>query len=168
MEVALTKGFAAQIDAIDADLGALGWWASVNGANHVYARRGVSGPGNKKLYLHREIARRMYGEIDGLDIDHIDGDTLNCRRSNIRAVKHCENLKNIGGASINSASGILGVRWDKQRARWTAYITLPGMKFKYLGRFMEKEDAISARLAAEVKYWGIQPRRALAHFAARS
>lgn len=83
--------------------------------------------------------------------DHRDGDGLNNRRNNIRACTHAENARNLGLPDHNT-SGILGVRWDSSRGKWYAYITVDYV-MKNLGRFASKEDAISARVAAEALYF---------------
>ena len=53
----------------------------------------------------------------------------------------------------NNASGIIGVGWESRRNRWLAHITVNGKKY-HLGYFEKKDDAIVARLEAELKYFG--------------
>lgn len=52
----------------------------------------------------------------------------------------------------NNTSGKTGVSWDKRRERWVA--TIDFNKPIYLGSFVNIEDAILAREAAEMKYHG--------------
>ena len=52
----------------------------------------------------------------------------------------------------NNKSGICGVCWIKTEMKWMAYIMLKG-KQHTLGRFINKQDAINARKAAEEKYF---------------
>jgi len=53
-----------------------------------------------------------------------------------------------------NTSGITGVTWDTPRGRWKARIHIDSYQEKHLGRFKLKNDAIIARLMAELKYWG--------------
>ena len=51
-----------------------------------------------------------------------------------------------------SKSGVSGVRWDKKRKKWEAYITFKGTGH-FLGYYDKKEDAIKARVEGERKYY---------------
>ncbi|MBC1851202.1 IS630 transposase-related protein [Listeria seeligeri] len=52
----------------------------------------------------------------------------------------------------NNKSGVTGVLFDESRQRWKAQIEFKGKKI-YLGRFINKEDAVRARKEAEEKYF---------------
>lgn len=53
----------------------------------------------------------------------------------------------------NNTSGVTGVHFDKSRNKWMAYITYNNRRI-FLGYFNNKEDAIEARIAAEIEYFG--------------
>ena len=53
----------------------------------------------------------------------------------------------------DNTTGITGVRFDRQRMKWVAYLQTD-KKIKYNKRFDNKEDAIRARLKAEKEYFG--------------
>lgn len=53
----------------------------------------------------------------------------------------------------NSTSGHVGVYLDRKSNKWRAHIRHLG-KLIYLGLFTEKTDALAARQAAEILYWG--------------
>jgi hypothetical protein len=76
------------------------------------------------------------------EIDHIDGDSLNNNRSNLRAATRAQNSQN-RSKQKNNASGIKGVSLDKRRSKWLAQIQSDGTHY-YLGRFDTKEDAAEA------------------------
>jgi hypothetical protein len=84
--------------------------------------------------------------------DHINRDKLDNRRCNLRKCSHHQNTCNQPIRNCNT-SGVVGVYWSSQRKKWQAFI-----KYKYkaisLGRYLEKEDAIRARILAEKKYYG--------------
>ena len=99
-------------------------------------------------YLHRLLTNCP----DDMYVDHINRDTYDNRKSNLRICTNQENNRNKGLYSHNS-SGCTGVVWDKARNKWKAQIVVND-KCIFLGRFDEKEDAITARRLAEIKYFG--------------
>lgn len=94
----------------------------------------------------------MHWLLCGKGYDHIDRNPFNNRKSNLRKAEQSDNAKNIS-IPKNNTSGIIGVCWKKDRAKWKAYIRLND-KQKHLGYFNGKNDAIKARLTAEQKYFG--------------
>ncbi len=109
---------------------------------------------NGKLYLAQRLAYYMYHGVDPLnsDVDHIDRNALNNKISNLRLATRTENARNQKLAKSN-ISGKTGVHWHKTAKRWIAGIKI-NYKYKHLGRFVKKEDAIQARIEAEKKYFG--------------
>ena len=53
----------------------------------------------------------------------------------------------------NNTLGVIGVSWLSSREKWQAHISYKGKQYN-LGSFKNKEDAIRARLMAELKYYG--------------
>lgn len=51
-----------------------------------------------------------------------------------------------------NTSGVTGVKFDKTRQKWYAEIEFKGKKH-YLGRYINKEDAVNARKEAEEKFF---------------
>lgn len=85
--------------------------------------------------------------------DHINRNPLDNRSCNFRRATSLENARN-RSLGKNNTSGFIGVSWDKSCQKWTASIRV-NKKQLYLGNFMNKNDAIKARLSAEQKYFGI-------------
>jgi len=113
-----------------------------------YARTNIWSGGKKSA------APRMHRFILGVTdrkvhIDHINGNKLDNRKSNLRVCSASDNLKN-RGKQRNNTSGYKGVIYDKERSKWRAEICTNG-KRKYLGRYDTVEDAAEAyRKAAEL------------------
>lgn len=119
--IELTRGRVALVDDADFDwLVAMGSWQYINGG---YAAGRIPLPdGNKQFaYMHRVILSAG----DETDVDHVNGDRLDNRRSNLRVCTHFENCAN-RGANSNSRSGIKGVRWQSDKRKWQAIISIGG------------------------------------------
>lgn len=157
LEVPLTCGHAAIVDAEDGWVLQWKWNALVGNNGIVYARRSARAPDGRRkdTRLHRVIVGK---ECDGLCVDHIDGNGLNNRRSNLRIVSILDNSRNISNRSANARSGVLGVTWHKGEKKWQSRIVV-NRKLIYLGCFNTIEEAAIARARAEIRYWGIHPRR---------
>ena len=96
---------------------------------------------SKGIFIHRLIMG--VDETDDV-IDHIDHDTLNNTKRNLRIVSKSENAMN---------RKCDGVTFDKLRNKWQAAIVAYGKKY-FLGRYNTKEEAILARKEGEKKYYG--------------
>ena len=95
---------------------------------------------------------KMHWLILGKYYDHKDRNALNNRKYNLRKATFTQNSANRSITNRNS-SGIIGVGYEKSRKKWYAHIGINNKKIK-LGRFVNKEDAIRARLRAERQYFG--------------
>lgn len=98
--------------------------------------------------FHRIVAHPKPGQR----VDHRNKNRADNRKQNLRCCNFSENNRNRGLYSTNT-SGVAGVSFDKQRKRWVASISYNG-KRKFIGRFYNKEDAIAARLDAEIHLFG--------------
>ncbi len=101
----------------------------------------------KRVRMHRLIANCPKGSI----VDHINHNTLDNRKSNLRICNSKENAKNHKVNSKNK-SGFSGVTYRKDNKKWRATITAD-YKIINLGCFNTKEEAIEARKRAEIKYF---------------
>lgn len=134
--ISLTQGKVAIVD--DADYEELvkhNWYFdgryAVRWAKRHFYRR-------EKIMLHRAILNPN----DDVDIDHINGDTLDNRRENLRICSHAENMHNMKKHADNT-SGYKGVTWDKRTRKWQAQIQVSGRKV-FIGRFSDKVEAAVA------------------------
>lgn len=122
-----------------------------NGKVFSYSRKGKLYNMNghyERIFLHRFILHAPEGMI----VDHIDGNSLNNQKSNLRLCSTSQNNMN-SKLRKSSNSGFRGVTWDTQTNKWRATIT-QNHKMKNLGRFTELKDAILARQQAEKEAFG--------------
>lgn len=85
-----------------------------------------------------------------LEVDHIDGNGLNNRKSNLRMVNRTVNSQNHRLQS-NNTSGVVGVAMHSQSGLWRAYIKNDGKTIS-LGTHSDFNSAVAARKSAEVKF----------------
>ncbi len=147
--VSLTKGYTAIIDASDAPLVDQWNWTAQENNRTVYAfRNDRSDQKQRTVRLHRAIL----GAPDGLEVDHISGDGLDCRRHNLRIVTGAENSRN-RRVYVNNKSGVKGVSWQRDVGKWKAEIRLGG-KRHYLGLFSDIPEAAAAYAKASAALHG--------------
>jgi len=131
-EIRLTKGKVALVDDEDFDAIAEHKWCAVEKFRGCwYAVRGISTPhGVRHIYMHRVIANPPKGMVT----DHINGDGLDNRRSNIRIATKQQNSQNVAPGR-NNRSGFRGVSVTR---RGHIMANCQGV---YLGSFKTVEDA---------------------------
>lgn len=106
--------------------------------------------GNDTDLLHRYIMG--LSNKDGYEVDHINGNTYDNRRVNLRKCRHFENSRNLKLNKRNKLK-IKGVCYDKDRKKYASFISLNG-KTIGLGRYDTAEEAHKAYCEASKKYHG--------------
>lgn len=76
----------------------------------------------------------------GMVVDHIFGDTFDCRKSKMRIVTLSGNNQNRHKLQRNNTSGLRGVCWDKTANRWRATVKI-NSKHVVNKYFKSKEEA---------------------------
>lgn len=147
--VPLTQGLVAVIDAEDVPLVEGRLWAALRRGGKIYAGRSVWSNGTNGCELMHRV---ILDSPKDILVDHVDGDGLNNRRSNLRAASRSQNAMN-SGAHRDNASGYKGVSWLSHRQKWTAWICADGQR-NYLGVFDTPEAAHAAYAAAAQKLHG--------------
>jgi len=144
-EIELTKGHKAIVDDDDFDWVSQFKWISTSNGKRVRAGRWTRNEdGERKfIFLYRSIMEK-HGLMapDRPEIDHINGDSLDDRKSNLRCCTRAENLRNRWGSSM-SHTGVKGVSWNAANRNWNAQIGLDGRKI-HLGTFSTIEEAKKA------------------------
>lgn len=106
------------------------------------------------ILMHREILKHHQLWQEGSEPDHINGCGCDNRKCNLRMATPHENKRN-KKRYRNNTSSITGVSWSNRSQKWRAYISPPKKKKpQHLGWFIHKKDAVAARRAAEIKYFG--------------
>lgn len=146
-KIPLTKGMFAIVDDEDFErINQHRWYYT-----HGYARRDSKISGKRfRIYMHRIII----GSYDGILIDHIDGNSLNNVRSNLRHSTNTENVRSQRKSLKRCKSSIYkGVSFDGWRKLFCARIMVD-RKGKFLGRFSNEKQAALAYNNAAKKYFG--------------
>lgn len=144
----LTKGYIAIIDEDDFErLNQWSWHAFDNGKK-IYGARGFKRRREgicRTIYLHRFILNAP----DGTMVDHINGDTLDCRKANLRLATASQNQANSRRAG---RSGFKGVR-SAGRKSWQVIITVNGLAI-CRGRFKSPDEAARAYDQLAIEHFG--------------
>jgi hypothetical protein len=106
-------------------------------SSHGYLRVKI---GRRVYSVHRVIWKMVTGHEPPSIIDHIDGDPLNNKISNLRGTDRSGNQQN-KRIQINNRSGFKGVSWQSSHKSWQACI-MSGGKSHWLGRYKNIDDAV--------------------------
>jgi len=138
-EIQLSKDMSALVDDADYDyLSLITWHATEKKEGLFYAQS------NRVGLMHRFIMAPMVGHI----VDHIDHNTLNNQKSNLRVCKLSHNAMN---RMTRNKTGFKGV-YSNGRCI-TAQIKVNDKRI-YLGVFKNTKEAASAYNEAATKYYG--------------
>jgi hypothetical protein len=140
--VGLTHGREAIVDHEDLPIiEGITWHSFQDKPERFYARGNVKIDGKWVPWMmHRWIMRPS----DGMQVDHINGNGLDNRRSNLRIVTSQQNAKN-RRMSRHNRVGLKAV--TKDRGRYRSYIRVNGQMI-HLGMFATPEEAHAAYVAA--------------------
>lgn len=125
---------------IDDDMGHLAqfkWYLMPSG----YVIRSLyENKAKRTIRLHREV----FGAQRGQELDHVNRDKLDNRRSNLRLASRQTNCANVPPSRRNG-SGYKGVhrRLDMPHAPWRAAIRIDGA-LRHLGNYASREEAAKA------------------------
>lgn len=145
-EIILTQGKVALVDTIDYDF--LSKWKWCLHGKYAVRNARLSNGNMKTLQMHRLILLPREDEY----ADHINQDTLDNRRVNLRPCSTAENQRNRDKPK-NNTSGYKGVYWHQTNQKWAAKIVVDYKKI-HLGSYEDKRDAALAYNDAALRYYG--------------
>lgn len=161
IEIPLTREQFTIVNAIDADLAQHKWHALFDSkypGGKYKANREIRVERNKSTcqLMHRVILERILNRslTKGDTVDHINGNTLDNRRCNLRLATMSENTRN-RGIRRDNASGYTGVVFAPGRRgnKYVAQINVNGKRV-FCRTFPTAEAANEARLKELEKYHG--------------
>lgn len=142
--IELTKGKIALVDDEDFERVSKLKWYPVCGARYastvLYRYLGKYKYQHINIRLHRFIMGLTQRDI--MDVDHINHNGLDNRKTNLRICSRSQNSAN-SRLSKDSTSGFKGVYWHAPRRKWRARICKDGKRIN-LGTFADKKDAALA------------------------
>lgn len=141
MQLPLGKHLTAHIDDEDFPIVEPFTWTPVKTKGRIYAQgRMPMPPGYFTVQLHRLILNAGPGEL----VQFLDGNGLNCRRSNIRIATMGEIARAAKPSSSPMTSRFKGVHFDRSKDQWRAAIMHQGERI-FLGLFDTEEEAAAER-----------------------
>ncbi|KYD03484.1 hypothetical protein B4102_3402 [Heyndrickxia sporothermodurans] len=120
-------------------------WDKTTKSFYVYGHQYFQGKMHS-VFLHRYLLNAK----KNLVVDHINHNTLDNRRSNLRLITRAQNNQNRKGAQVNSESGIRGVHWIKKHNKYQAFIQINNKGIQ-LGLFDDINKAEKAVIEARKK-----------------
>lgn len=135
-----------KIDLDDVELIKKYKWFLNDCSGYDYAATGID---DKIIGMHRLITNCPDDKV----VDHINYDTLDNRKENLRICSHADNIRH-ARLSDKNKYGVKGIyeRNDIHK-KWASTITVD-RKAYYLGYYYTLEEAAKVRLEAEKKYFG--------------
>jgi hypothetical protein len=148
--ISLPSGHAVLVDLADLPLVAEYKWILHRAKKKMYAKARVC-QGSPlwgtiiNVYLHR----LLMNSPGRMEVDHANGDGLDNRRSNLRLATHSQNMGNMFPPRPGFPKGVRMTTTGMWRAELGS-----GIKNRYLGTFLTKEEAVAAYDAAAIERWG--------------
>lgn len=154
MKPEIDKAYLKEFIRYNRDSGEFIWAKPPNNAIKVGA---VAGSVNPRGYIELKIKNVSYkghrvawfiefGVMPTSGIDHINGNKLDNRISNLRFANDSQNQQNLRGPTKRNSTGFLGVSFNKRVKKYQSMIRANGVNH-WLGYFNTAEDAATKYLS---------------------
>jgi len=110
-------------------------------------------PGRTKARRYTPLHRFVMNALPGEEIDHRNGDGLDCQKQNLRRVTQQQNKQGFTRKCEGCTSPFRGVSWDKARGLWAVRLKADGKQL-FLGRFDDEMEAAKAYDSAAFTHFG--------------
>jgi len=135
------------VSLVDADMLSLlcQWRWQLNRGGYAWRHARQDGK-NINIFVHRVVMGLEYG--DSREVDHIDGNKLDNRRSNLRIVSSRQQSQNL---AAHGRSKYRGVSFHRHSGLWRAEVRVKGVRYS-AGYYENEADAgkAAAKLRASV------------------
>lgn len=126
------------------------WHAAKDRRNYYVVRNTLQKLGKRRFVrIHREIMQPP----EGMQVHHVNGDTLDNRRENLQICTCQQNVHGFRRKIIGATSRFRGVSWYQACRNWKAQIECNKCK-QHLGYFDSEEDAARAYDVAAKELFG--------------
>jgi hypothetical protein len=148
--ISLSRGMVTVVDDEDYDYLMQWSWHAMKSGTRFYASGSQSYPDRtvEHFLMHRVIMKAAIGEF----IDHVNRDSLDNRKENLRSCTQGQNLMNSSIRSDNT-SGFKGVSKTRQGDKWRATIQVNGAS-RQVGVFQTSKEAAEAYDRSATEHFG--------------